>query len=305
MESWDSVNGRELYDMTTDAGQTRDVAAGFPDTVRLLQERYEKWWADVTRQKDAYVRIQLGGRENPVRLTGHDLHPSTKAMPPWHQRMVRKGDAPSVGEWMVDVKKAGWYEVTLRRWPEESGLPNYAAAAAGGPIPGGIPYPAGRAFQWKKAHLKIAGHLKELPVGSQDEVTTFKLHLPKGPASLQAWFTDENGDKQWTDQQIKQAYGLSIAGLERLRERLVLEGFKVALFGKKREVFKEKLFTGEVEAKLIALRCSDPPQGYNRWTLRLLADRMVSLEYVEHMSHWSVRDILKKTKLSPGKSEVG
>ncbi len=116
---------------------------------------------------------------------------------------------------------------------------------------------------------------------------------------------DENGDKKWTDQQIKQAYGLSIAGLERLRERLVLEGFKAALFGKKREVHKEKLFTGEVEAKLIALRCSDPPQGYNRWTLRLLADQMVSLEYVEHMSHWSVGEILKKTKLSPGKSKAG
>lgn len=112
---------------------------------------------------------------------------------------------------------------------------------------------------------------------------------------------DENGDKKWTDQQIKQVYGLSIAGLERLRERLVMESFDIALLGKKREVFKEKLFTGEVEAKLIALRCSNCPQGYNRWTLQLLADQMVSLGYVEHMSHWSVGEILKKTKLSPGK----
>lgn len=116
---------------------------------------------------------------------------------------------------------------------------------------------------------------------------------------------DENGDKKWTDQQIKQAYGLSIAGLERLRERLVMEDLDMALNGKKREVFKEKLFTGEVEAKLVALRCSDCPQGYNRWTLQLLADQMVSLGYVEHMSDESVRGILKKTNLSPGKSRAG
>ncbi len=116
---------------------------------------------------------------------------------------------------------------------------------------------------------------------------------------------DENGDKQWTDQQIKQAYGLSIAGLERLRERLVTQDLNTALMGKKREVFAEKLFTGEVEAKLIALRCSQCPEGYNRWTLQLLADQMVSLGYVEHMSDESVRLMLKKTNLSLGRSRVG
>lgn len=116
---------------------------------------------------------------------------------------------------------------------------------------------------------------------------------------------DENGDKRWSDEQIKQAYGLSIAGLERLRQRLVMEDLHKALNGKKREVFKEKVFTGEVEAKLVALRCSDCPKGYNRWTLQLLADQMVTLGYVEHMSHESVRGMLKKMSLSLGKSRVG
>ena len=112
---------------------------------------------------------------------------------------------------------------------------------------------------------------------------------------------DENGDKRWTDQQIKQAYGLSIANTERLRERLVKEGVEIALNGKKREVFKEKIFTGEIEAQLIALRCSASPEGYNRWTLQLLADQMVSLGYVKQMSHESVRGILKKMNLSLGR----
>jgi hypothetical protein len=60
-----------------------------------------------------------------------------------------------------------------------------------------------------------------------------------------------------------------------------------------------------VEAKLIALRCSDCPEGYNRWTLQLLAEQMVSLDYVEQISRESVRGILKKANLSLGKSRVG
>jgi hypothetical protein len=116
---------------------------------------------------------------------------------------------------------------------------------------------------------------------------------------------DEQGDKCWSDEQIEQTYGLSIASLERLRQRFVMEDLERALNGKKREVFKEKVFTGEVEAKLVVLRCSDCPEGYNRWTLQLLADQMVTLGYVEHMSHESVRGILKKTNLSLGKSRVG
>ena len=105
---------------------------------------------------------------------------------------------------------------------------------------------------------------------------------------------DEEGNKCWKDHQIEQAYGISIRSIERLRERFVLYGLTMALEGKKREVFREKIFTGEVEAKLIALRCSEPPKGYNRWTLQLLADQMVELRYVAHISDESVRQLLKK-----------
>jgi hypothetical protein len=59
-------------------------------------------------------------------------------------------------------------------------------------------------------------------------------------------------------------------------------------------------FTGEVEAQLTMLACSDPPEGDARWTLRLLADQMIELGYVEYISHVTVRDLLKKTGLSLG-----
>ena len=116
---------------------------------------------------------------------------------------------------------------------------------------------------------------------------------------------DENGEKKWKDEQIRQAYGVSIRTIERLRERFVMEGLKKALEGKKREVFREKIFTGEVEAKLIALRCSEPPVGYSRWTLQLLADKMIELEYVEHISNESVRQLLKKCHQTVARQKLG
>lgn len=108
-----------------------------------------------------------------------------------------------------------------------------------------------------------------------------------------------------TDEQIQQRYPVSIRTIERLRQRLVEDGLGIALFGKKREPTKERLFDGEVEAHLVALRCSEPPAGYARWSLRLLADQMVELGYVESISHESVRQVLKKTNSSPGVSRVG
>lgn len=106
---------------------------------------------------------------------------------------------------------------------------------------------------------------------------------------------DEAGEKHWKDADIHTTYHLSIRSIERIRQRFVEEGFQVAVHGKKREVFKEKVFDGEVEARLIALRCSDPPVGRSRWTLELLADKMVELHYVDAMCYESVRQILKKT----------
>ena len=112
--------------------------------------------------------------------------------------------------------------------------------------------------------------------------------------------SDRLGAKCWTDKQISESYQVSIRTVERLRERFVLEGLDVALKGKKRLNLDKKKFDGEVEAKLVALRCSEPKPGRSSWTLQLLADEMVTLDYVESISLESVRQILKKTKLDPG-----
>ena len=100
----------------------------------------------------------------------------------------------------------------------------------------------------------------------------------------------------WTDAKIAEAFNCRTRTVEKLRQRLVEEGFEPALNGKKRETppTLPKL-DGEGEAKLIAMRLGKPPAGYSRWTLELLADQLVKLEIVESISGETIRRILKKT----------
>ena len=107
---------------------------------------------------------------------------------------------------------------------------------------------------------------------------------------------DRHGEKRWNDAQIASTYHVTQRTIERIRERFVMDGVQTVLKGKPREYNGARVFDGEVEAKLIALRCSDPGEGHSRWTLRLLSDKMVPLEYVETISHETVRQMLKKTK---------
>lgn len=107
---------------------------------------------------------------------------------------------------------------------------------------------------------------------------------------------DENQEVgRLSDEEIRTRYRVGQRSIERTRQRFIEEGFKIAVDGKKRSVFKEKKFDGRVEAQLIAMRCQSPPQGVQAWTLRLLAEQLVELGIVEEISHESVRQLLKKT----------
>ncbi len=97
----------------------------------------------------------------------------------------------------------------------------------------------------------------------------------------------------WRDTDIKEALDVSLRTIERVRQRFVEEGMELALKARPGCGRKPKL-TGALEAHLIALRCSEPPNGQGRWTIRLLADRMIELGYIEALSHECVRQVLKK-----------
>jgi len=81
-----------------------------------------------------------------------------------------------------------------------------------------------------------------------------------------------------------------------VRQRFVEEGLDSALIPRPKTSLKLRKIDGEIEAHLVAIACSQAPTGYNRWTLRLLADQMVVMGYVENLSHESVRQVLKKTR---------
>jgi transposase len=108
------------------------------------------------------------------------------------------------------------------------------------------------------------------------------------------------GGPCWNDLAISKALDVGTATVERVRKRFVEEGLEAALCRRKpRRHYKRKL-DGDGEAHLIALACSESPEGSARWTLRLLAERMVVLEYVDELSYQTVRRVLKKANLSLG-----
>jgi hypothetical protein len=99
----------------------------------------------------------------------------------------------------------------------------------------------------------------------------------------------------WADARIAEAFDCRTRSVECLRERLVTEGFEVALHGRPKSRARRKVLDGEQEAKVIALRLGPPPRGFANWTLRLLAERVVALEIVESVSYETLRRTLKKT----------
>lgn len=125
----------------------------------------------------------------------------------------------------------------------------------------------GRAAAYKRRH---AGVLLKADAG------------PQGPA--------------WTDERMAEAFGVSVRGIVYLRQRFVTEGLEAALGRRQRSrPPREPKLDGRQEARLVALSCSAVPEGRRRWTLRLLAERLVELQVVDSISYETVRQALKKT----------
>lgn len=104
-----------------------------------------------------------------------------------------------------------------------------------------------------------------------------------------------------TNEQISKVLRVGMRTIDRVKKKFMEVGFEASLERRPTTRVYEKKMDGELEAKLVTLCCSEPPKGYARWSLRLLADKMVELKYVESITHVTVRSILKKTNLSLGK----
>ena len=141
------------------------------------------------------------------------------------------------------------------------------------------------------------------------EVDELQAIINKGSHTSQTFRTAyillncDEGDysEKVPNEQISKVLKVGMRTIDRVKKKFIEEGFESVLERRPtRRIYETKL-DGDVEAKLVTLCCSEPPKGFAKWSLRLLADKMVELNYVESISHVTVRSVLKKTNLNPGK----
>ena len=155
-------------------------------------------------------------------------------------------------------------------------------------------------------------HKKYIVRLTNEERETLRIVVKKLKGSsqkvrrAQALLKADADGPNWTDTRIAEAFDCRTKTVENIRQRLVRDGFEIALNGKKRESPpRAKALDGEQEAKVIAMRLGSPPKGFANWTLRLLAKQLVQLEIVDSISPETVRKTLKKTESRRGKSSIG
>jgi arylsulfatase len=187
-DKWRLVHGTELYDLRTDPGQKKNVAAEHADVVKKMRDHYERYWAGVAPTLHDFVPVHVGAdQENPVTLSAAD----------WadvycdNMNDLRAGRNRN-GPWHLLVEKDGAYEIELRRWPREAD----AAIAAGVPefkaTDGGLP--PGKALPIVRARLQLGDVEESKPVGRGDKGVRFTVPLKAGTRTkLQTWFYDADG----------------------------------------------------------------------------------------------------------------
>ncbi len=115
---------------------------------------------------------------------------------------------------------------------------------------------------------------------------------------------ESDGGKNMTDEEISKAYDVSLRTIERTRQRCVESGYELAIKGKPRPLNARIKIDGDAEAYLVATSCSEAPEGYEKWTLELLAQELKKNGYVMSISREAIRQTLKKTKRNHGRKNI-
>jgi arylsulfatase A-like enzyme len=219
---WRLVNGTELYDLSTDPGQERNLLAEHPARAASMTAFYDDWWAELEPTFGETTEIHLGHPDHPVvGLTGHDW--IQEDLPPWNQQHIRQADgyahgpkkapkgkkahpaatgpARSVhrGHWAVKAVAGGTYSVSVRRWPVEADTAIAAGLPPGDNVPG-----ASRAFRSfeglaipiASATLRLDGSdVETRPLSGGAAEVTFEIELAAGSHELAPFFTDAEGNE--------------------------------------------------------------------------------------------------------------
>lgn len=194
---WRLINGQKLFDMNVDPQQTRDIASGYPEVVERLRAFYDDWWEELEPTFSQQANIYVGHpAENPVRLTCHDW--ITTKLNPWNQRFVRSAmnGVENTGFWYLDIRQAGEYRFSLRRWPEEIDQPINASLSPGKLVPGEKPFRAvaGKSINASRATLRIGDIAEEQSVDGKASKVEFDIELEAGPTTLEALFHSDAGE---------------------------------------------------------------------------------------------------------------
>jgi len=157
----------------------------------------------------------------------------------------------------------------------------------------------------------MAKYRVELTAGEREELLA-RVNRGRGSAAeikraniLLAVDRGEHAELRMTDEEAARVYHSTPKTVYNLKRRLVEEGFDGVCARRRRKAPGNRKIDGEAEARIVALTCTDPPEGHARWTLRLIAERAVELGYVESISHVAVGDLLKKTSYAHGYTTSG
>ena len=200
-DRWRMIDGKELFDMTSDPAQQHNVAAQHADIVDNFRQAYDRYWSSVTWGDDEYGRPVLGSpHQEEVYLASEDWMP-IEGPCPWSQGHVARG-VPAFGYWPVRVAAAGTYRFEVRRWPREvdapmAGIPRQAdswdAYLGDEPIRGTL-YPAEpRAIPVAKIRLTVDGTVREATISPDETAGVFTVELESGPARIEAQLLDADG----------------------------------------------------------------------------------------------------------------
>ncbi|MGL1891269.1 MAG: arylsulfatase [Spirochaetaceae bacterium] len=193
---WRLVNGDELYDIKNDPEQRNNIASLHLEVVQKLRDHHGQWWNSVSPGLEEYARIPLGNDfENPVKLDAFDVMGDAAV----HQIDIVKANRSS-GKWAVEVEKAGNYNISLRRWPVELGLPinnciSDKEAKKIAPYGGSVSLCTSMATDEARVKLFDIELSKQIKVSDKEAV--FEVEVPEaGETTLEAWFKTTDGQEQ-------------------------------------------------------------------------------------------------------------
>jgi arylsulfatase A-like enzyme len=177
-DRWRLVNGEELYELKNDPKQTTNIAEQHPEVVERLRGAYDTFWNDVSREHNLTSYMVVGSDKSPiVTLSSHDW--LIEELPPWNQTHIINGDVAVPAHWAIEVEREGEYEISLRRWPVE----------ADKGINDGT---YGKAFNYKKARMRIGDADETINIPSGAKEVTFKVSLKKGVTDLAPTFIGDD-----------------------------------------------------------------------------------------------------------------